>query len=154
MRNKDEVHFLNILLSNCFIMYVKLHRYHWYIQGKHFFQLHEEFEDMYNSFAKDLDQIAERILTIDGKPYATMEKFLKFTTLEEAVADDEEDEIIDQLIQDYDQITSEIKTEGIPSASKQQDEPTVDMLIGIQGKLEKYIWMLQAYRADKQRPFS
>lgn len=149
MKNKDEVHFLNVLLSNCFVMYVKLHRYHWYIQGTHFFSLHEKFEEMYVGFAEDVDQIAERILMIDGKPYATMEKFLKATTLEEAGADDKEKEIIDQLIQDFKQMASEIKTEGIPSASEQEDEPTLDLIIGLQGKLEQYIWMLTAYRAYK-----
>lgn len=147
MENKRLVNFLNQLLSNSFVMYVKLHRYHWFIQGRHFFQLHEKFEEMYSLFASDIDEIAERILMINGKPLATMIKYLKETTLVEANADDKEDEIIAQLTKDYEQIINEIRDEGIPLASEQNDEPTVDMLIGIQGKLEKYVWMLTAYRA-------
>ncbi len=141
------INFLNQLLSNYFVMYVKLHRYHWFIQGKHFFQLHEVFEEMYTTFAADLDDIAERVLMIDGKPLATMIKYIKEATLEEATADDKEDEIIRQLITDYKQMISEIKEEGIPEASERNDEPTVDLLVTLQGKLEKYIWMLHAYRA-------
>ncbi|WP_164668919.1 Dps family protein [Virgibacillus doumboii] len=147
MDNQKLINFLNQLLSNYFVMYVKLHRYHWFIQGKHFFQLHEVFEEMYTTFAADLDDIAERVLMIDGKPLATMIKYIKEATLEEATADDKEDEIIRQLITDYKQMISEIKEEGIPEASERNDEPTVDLLVTLQGKLEKYIWMLHAYRA-------
>lgn len=55
--------------------------------------------------------------------------------------------MIARLIEDYQQIIKEIKEEGIPYASERNDEPTVDLLVTLQGKLEKYVWMLHAYRA-------
>ena len=116
MKNQDLIDFLNRTLSNYFVMYVKLHRYHWFVQGRHFFQLHELFEEMYDMFAEDLDVIAERILMIDGKPLATMSKYLEETTLVEASADDKEDEIMAQLKKDYEQIIKEIKEDGLPLA--------------------------------------
>ncbi|WP_087972833.1 Dps family protein [Oceanobacillus rekensis] len=149
MENQKLINFLNQMLSNYVVMYVKLHRYHWYVQGRHFFLLHEKFEEMYNRFAEDLDTIAERILMIDGKPLATMIKYLKESTLEEATADDKETEIIAQLIEDYTQIVSEINQSGMELAVKFNDDPTADMLTDLQGKLEKDIWMLKAYSAYK-----
>src|SRR5699024_8860303 len=136
-------------LSNQFVMYVKLHRYHWFVQGRHFFQLHEKFEELYNMHAGDLDEVAERILMIDGKPLATMIKYLKEATLEEANADDKENEIIAQLTKDYQRIMREQRDERIPIASEQNDEAQADMVISIQAKLEKYVWMSHAYRADE-----
>lgn len=147
MKNQKLVELLNQLLSNYFVMYVKLHRYHWFIQGRHFFTLHEKFEEMYDEFASDIDIIAERILMIDGKPLATMTKYLKETTLDEATADDKENEIIVQLKEDYSQLIQEIKEKAIVYAEEQKDEPTLDMLVTLQGKLEKYVWMLTAYQA-------
>lgn len=149
MENQKLINFLNQLLSNYFVMYVKLHRYHWYIQGPHFFELHEKFEEMYDVFADDIDEIAERVLMIGGRPLAVMEKYLKETTLEEATADDTEKEMISQLNKDYKQIVDEIKDMGMPLAEENKDEPTTDLLISLQSKLEKYIWMLTAYQADK-----
>lgn len=128
-------------------MYVKLHRYHWFVQGRHFYQLHEVFEEMYTETADDLDTIAERVLMIDGKPLATMSKYLKEATLGEANADDKENELISQLINDFSQLIEEIKEIGLPEASEQKDEPTADLLITLQGKLEKSVWMLRAYIA-------
>src|SRR5690625_783630 len=128
MENKEQVHSLNVLLANCFVLYVKLHRYHWYVQGKRFFRLHDVFEEMYDQFAGILDEVAERILMINGKPYATMEKFLKYTTLEEATADDEESEMISQLLHDYEQVITLLKEEIIPLTTEEADEPTLDMV--------------------------
>src|SRR5690625_5056223 len=112
MDNQKLVNFLNQILANYFVMYVKLHRYHWYIQGKHFFQLHDKFEEMYTMFANDLDELAERILAINGQPFATMAKFMKESTIVEANADNIEEEMISQLINDYEQIVSEITEDG------------------------------------------
>lgn len=148
MNNQKLVDFLNQLLANYFVMYVKLHRYHWYVQGKHFFQLHDKFEEMYQMFAKDLDELAERILMIHGRPFATMEKFIKETTLIEANADNTEEEMINQLIEDYQQIITEIVEEGIEKASNVDDEPTIDLLVAFQTQLEKYVWMLNAYQEN------
>ncbi|WP_249869709.1 Dps family protein [Oceanobacillus saliphilus] len=147
MDNQKLINFLNQMLSNYFVLYVKLHRYHWFVQGRNFFILHEKFEEMYTRFAADLDQIAERILMINGKPLATMRKYLKESTLEEANADDKEMEIIAQLLQDFEQIVSEINKLGIPLADEAKDDPTADMLTNLKGSLEKDIWMLKAYSA-------
>lgn len=149
MEHQKLINFLNQVLSNYFVMYVKLHRYHWYVQGPHFFELHEKFEEMYGEFADDIDEIAERILMIDGRPLAVMEKYLKETTLDEATADDKEMEMISRLRKDYQQIIDEIKKDGLPLAEQYNDEPTTDLFISLQSKLEKYVWMLTAYQAEK-----
>src|SRR5690625_377450 len=148
MNNQKLVDFLNQLLANYFVMYVKLHRYHWYVQGKHFFQLHDKFEEMYTLFADNLDELAERILAIDGQPLATMAIFLKESTIVEANADNTEEEMINQLIKDYRQIISEISNDGMKHASQLHDEPTVDLLVTFQTQLEKYVWMLNAYQEN------
>lgn len=49
---------MNTQLSNWFILYSKLHRFHWYVKGPHFFTLHEKFEELYNEAAETADAIA------------------------------------------------------------------------------------------------
>ncbi|TCP29812.1 starvation-inducible DNA-binding protein [Scopulibacillus darangshiensis] len=147
MSNQKLINFLNQELSNFNIMYVKLHRYHWFIQGRHFFGLHQLFEDLYNEMAEDLDAVAERVLAIGGKPLATMKKYLDETTLMEAQADDKEDEVMERLHEDYNKMIEEIKSEGIKLAEEKNDQPTVDLLNELQGRFEKHVWMLRAYLA-------
>lgn len=68
---------MNTQLSNWFLLYSKLHRFHWYVKGPHFFTLHEKFEELYNQAAETADTIAERLLAIGGHPAATLSEYLK-----------------------------------------------------------------------------
>lgn len=148
LENQKLINFLNQLLSNYFVLYVKLHRYHWYIKGENFFVLHDYFEQQYLETGENLDEIAERIIMIGGRPLATMSKYLKETTLEEANADDTEEEIILQLIHDFEKVVMEIRSIGIPLTDEYQDESTNDLLIGLQRNFEKELWMLRAYQRE------
>lgn|SRR5690625_5085251 len=146
MNNKDLVQFSNELLSNLFVMTVKLRRYHWFVKGDHFFELHSKFEQMYKKFDQYIDDLAERILSINGKPYATMIKFLKEATIEEATADNLTDEIVDQLVADLLKICDDLKETGIKRAQSINDEPTNDLFISLLASFEKDIWMLKAFK--------
>lgn len=146
LENQPLINFLNQQLANQFVMYVKLHRYHWFVKGKQFFGLHELFQKMYEAVAEDLDKLAERILMIQGKPLATMTKYIKESTLSEADADDEDFEIMKQLQADFQQMVNEIKQDGFKLTQTHQDRPTEDLMIAMVAAYEKYIWMLQAWQ--------
>lgn len=49
---------------------------------------------------QQIDQLVELILILEGRPFATMEKYIKEATIEEASADDETTEMIQQIIAD------------------------------------------------------
>lgn len=149
MDNQKLINFMNQLLSNCFVMNVKLHRYHWYVQGRHFFELHRLFQELYEMFENDIDRIAERILAIDGKPLAVMSKYLEETTLKEATADDKENEMMGQLIKDFSQLVRELNETGIPLSEQNKDVATADLFTNLIARLEKYNWMLSAHQAYK-----
>ncbi|MCF3942359.1 Dps family protein [Oceanobacillus alkalisoli] len=149
MDNQSLINFLNQMLSNHFILYVKLHRYHWYIRGKNFFRLHEHFEELYNRSANQFDEVAERIMMIGGQPLATMSMYLKQGTLEEANADDTEEEIIAQLIHDFEKVANEIREIGLALTAEFADEPTNDLLIEQLAIFEEELWMLRSYQEEK-----
>lgn len=146
--NQPLINFLNQQVSNFAVMYVKMHRYHWFIQGRHFFLLHEKFEELYEMCADYLDELAERVLAIGGKPLATMTKYLDETTLKEAEADDKEPEMLAELHADLSQIAAEL-AEGVDLCAEYGDEPTADLLISIESVLEKHAWMIRAMMATK-----
>jgi len=139
------IQFLNRELSNFTVLYIKLHRYHWYIQGKNFFTLHQFFENLYLEFSELIDVLAERILSIGGRPLATMSKFLDQKTIVEASADNEEREILKQLKDDFAQMANEIRETGIPLAEERKDDATVNDLTCCLKRFDKHIWMLNAF---------
>lgn len=145
MEREHLILFLNRLLANYFVLYIKLHRYKWFMKGKHIFAFQTYFEEMYGSMKDDIDMLAEHLLSMDGKPFATMVKFIKEATIEEATADDEEEEMIDQLANDFSQVGKEMKEIGIKKAEKINDDLTKHILLCLEQKLNKYIWRCKAY---------
>lgn len=135
---------LNQLLANYHIHYQKLRNFHWTVHGKSFFELHRQFEEMYNEIKVQIDEIAERILILGTLPIGTLQAYLKNSTIKEVVQPLSPQEMVGELIKDMDTLTG-IMREGINTASEAGDEGTVDMLSGYLKNIEKSQWMLRAY---------
>lgn len=95
-----QIFLLNRLLANYFVLYIKLHRYLWYIKGEQSLSLLKWLKEKNTICKQQIDQLVELILVLEGRPFATMEKYIKEATIEEASADDETTEMIQQIIAD------------------------------------------------------
>lgn len=135
---------LNKQVANFNVLYVKLHNFHWYVKGPHFFTLHGKFEELYDEVTEHMDEIAERLLTIGGKPVATMKGYLEESSIQEAKGTENEEEMVTTLKTDMSIIAKELK-QGMEEAENQRDEATADMLLGIHTAFEKHIWMLRSF---------
>ncbi len=82
--NKQVIEVLNKQVADWSVLFTKLHNFHWYVKGPQFFTLHEKFEELYTESATHIDEIAERILAIGGKPVATMKEYLEISSIQEA----------------------------------------------------------------------
>lgn len=139
-------HHLNRQISNWSVLYIKLHNYHWYVKGTQFFTLHEKFQQFYEEAALHVDEIAERLLAVKGKPLAKMSEYLENSSVKEAAGNETALEMVDQLIHDFAVIISDLK-EGMEAAQSAGDETTADMLLAIHTLLEKHVWMLSAFNS-------
>ncbi|MCT8139445.1 DNA starvation/stationary phase protection protein [Anaerobacillus sp. CMMVII] len=144
MENTKLVSSLNTQLANWNVLFTKLHNYHWYVTGPEFFTLHTKFEEYYTEAATYIDTIAERILTIEGKPLATLKEYLAASSIEEASSKEDAKEMVAILAADFTKIIAE-SNETIALAEEAGDESTADMFIGIKTSLEQHVWMLKAY---------
>lgn len=135
---------LNKQIANWSVLYTKLHNYHWYVKGGQFFTLHVKFEEFYNEAGLHVDELAERLLSIGGKPAATMKEYLEISSIKEASGNESADEMVESIINDFSIIIGELK-EGMSFAEENNDETTGDILLAIHSGLEKHVWMLTAF---------
>jgi starvation-inducible DNA-binding protein len=135
---------LNRQLANWNILFVKLHNYHWYVKGEPFFTLHAKFEELYNEAATHIDELAERLLAIGGRPIATMKEYIEGSSINEAIGNEDSVQMVQSIIRDYSTIIEELK-QGMAKAEEVNDETTGDMLLAIHSSLEKHLWMLKAF---------
>ena len=80
--SKDIIQKLNLLVAGLTVFYQKLRHYHWNVKGPQFFQLHEKFEIIYTEVGDVIDQLAERIVGLDGLPLHTLASMLEVSGLE------------------------------------------------------------------------
>jgi len=135
---------MNLLIANWTTMYTKLHNFHWYVKGHNFFTLHVKFEELYDEAAGYIDDIAERLISIGGKPVATLRESLELATIKEAAGNETPDQMVAAIVADFEVLDKELR-EGMSIAEEAGDEATSDLLLGVVSTLEKHRWMLNAF---------
>ena len=81
--SKKVIESLSDLLANHQVYYTNLRGLHWDIKGDKFFELHELYEEYYNSEAETIDAVAERIAMLGGHPENRFSEYLKTSEIKE-----------------------------------------------------------------------
>ena len=135
---------LNVLLSNFQVYYQSLRGMHWNIIGRRFFDLHLKFEELYNDAQLKIDLIAERVLTLGGRPLHTFEDYLKFNKLTVGKNISNDEASIQLIVSSLCQLL-QIEREILSKASEINDEGTSSMMSDFVVEQEKTIWMMNAW---------
>jgi starvation-inducible DNA-binding protein len=143
-KSEKTVQHLNEILSNYQVFYQNLRGFHWNLLGHHFFSLHVKFEELYNEAQLNIDEIAERILTLGKTPLHTYEDYLNNSTVKVHKNISNEKKSVESIIQDY-SILIQKERETLSVADDAKDEGTTDMLAGFIKVQEKTVWMLSAW---------
>lgn len=135
---------LNNLLANYQLFYQNLRGLHWNIKGKEFFELHLKFEELYNDAVIKVDEIAERILTLEGEPLHTFSDYLKTADIKEEKNITNGTEGVEIIVKNFKALIE--KERNILSlASNAEDEGTVSLMSDYISQTEKTLWMLNSY---------
>ena len=142
--SKKMAQHLNVLLANYQVLYINVRGYHWNIQGTHFFELHEKFESIYNDLLEQLDEIAERVLTLGHVPDHSYSDYIKKSQVKEHKNVTSHKACVEGLMTALNIILNH-QREIINDAQECEDNRTLDMLSGYMLEQEKLAWMLKAY---------
>lgn len=142
--NEEVVKVLNQQVANWTVAFTKLHNFHWYVKGPNFFSLHTKFEELYDEASQYIDDLAERILAVDGNPVGTLKESLELSIIDEAGKGYTAEQMVEALSTDFENISKQLE-EAIEVASNADDDVTEDMFIGMQTNIDKHNWMLKSY---------
>lgn len=135
---------LNDLLANYQLFYQNLRGLHWNIKGKEFFELHLKFEELYNDAVIKVDEIAERILTLEGEPLHTFSAYLQTAEIEEEKSITVGKQGIEIIVKNFTTLIGKERT-ILTLASNADDEGTVSLMSDYIVQTEKTLWMLNSY---------
>lgn len=135
---------LNTLLASFQIHYQSLRGFHWNITGRKFFELHLKFEEYYNDALLKIDEIAERILALGGKPLHTFSQYLQHSFITENGYVSTEKESV-ELVAAHLSALLACERKLMRLASDASDEGTSSLLSEYIKQQEKTLWMLRAW---------
>jgi starvation-inducible DNA-binding protein len=143
-KSDDIVKSLNTLLSSYQIQYMNARGFHWNIKGRNFFELHVKFEEIYNLVLLKVDEVAERILTLDGAPLHAFSDYLKVSEIKEAKGISDGVTAVENLLAGYSTLIH-MQRDILNQASDANDEGTAALMSEYISEQEKLVWMLKAY---------
>lgn len=135
---------LNKLLANFQLYYQNARGLHWNIKGKHFFELHVKFEEIYNDAQLKIDLVAERILTLGFTPLHTFTDYLKNSSIKEGKNISDAKTAVELIVSNLQTIII-LERAILKTAEKLDDEGTNTMLTDFITQQEKEIWMYSSW---------
>ncbi len=135
---------LNRLLASYNVYYQNLRSFHWNIRGKSFFDLHNLFEQYYKDATVEIDDIAERILTIGHIPDGNLETYLSKSEVTESKNRVNDDEMAHLTLNDQKTLTK-LMRQVIKTAALADDEGTIDVVAAMLSQMEKKAWILHSW---------
>lgn len=139
----ETIDSLNNLLANYAIYYQNLRSMHWNVTGLHFFTLHAKFEEEYTDAQEMVDEIAERILSLGGKPKSSFSAYIKESEITEFDEFIDAESSINFLVENIETLL-EKENQILNMASENNDEGTADLMTMLISKQEKNRWMFRA----------
>lgn len=135
---------LNDLLANYQLFYINTRGFHWNITGEKFFELHLKFEELYTDALLKVDEIAERVRTLDNIPLHTFSDYLKYATIKEANGVMDGKTAMEGVVSAF-QVLLEKERTLLTLAEDAGDEGTLALMSDYISQQEKLVWMYSAY---------
>ena len=136
---------LKNLLADSYTLYLQTHNFHWNVTGVHFRELHLMFEEHYTELAVAVDDIAERIRTLDVAAPGTYKEFARLSSIKEVEGVPSSADMVDLLTQGHEQVVKTSR-QVLKLAQAADDESTAALVSDRMRIHEKTAWMLRATR--------
>lgn len=144
MTKKELTKLMNQNLADLSVLNVKLHNYHWNVKGIYFKPIHEMTEAYYGYFIEQYDEVAERIVQLGGKPFATLGDYLDNAALKEETKNEFDGKaVLQAVLSDFEKLKEEYKKIA-DTADELKDSTTAALAEDNIAWLEKEIWMVKA----------
>jgi starvation-inducible DNA-binding protein len=134
---------LKKVLADSYTLYLQTHNFHWNVTGPSFRELHLMFEEHYTELATAVDDIAERIRTLDVPAPGTYKEFARLSAIEEVDGVPEARAMVDMLTKGHEQVVKTCR-DVLKVAQEAEDESTAALVSDRMRIHEKTAWMLRA----------
>jgi starvation-inducible DNA-binding protein len=145
---KELTNKLNELLATYQLHYQNLRGLHWNIKGENFFELHVKYEELYVRTQEIIDEIAERLLSIEAVPMHTYSDYLKKSKVKENKTINDGKEGVAYLVKAQNELVK-LEREILHLSDELEDEGTNALMSDFIREKEKTTWMFKSWLNKK-----
>jgi starvation-inducible DNA-binding protein len=138
---------LKKLLADSYSLYLQTHNFHWNVTGPMFNQLHLMFEEHYTELAVAVDDIAERIRSLDVAAPGTYSEFARLSSVEDVAGVPTATEMVAILTRGHEQVVKTCR-DALKIAQQADDESSAALISDRMRIHEKTAWMLRAMSSE------
>jgi len=136
---------LNRCLADLTAVTMQLKDAHWNVKGIEFYQLHELFEDLVETFEPHIDAVAERASALGGQALGTAHDVVQTSKIPQLPREAVDGQtVLDDLTYRLSLLDATFYR-GIETASQQGDLDTADLLNEVSRDVSKALWFVEAH---------
>ncbi len=139
---------LNTLLANLNVHNQKMKSFHWNVEGDDFFELHDKFQEFYQTSSSSIDWVAERIRVFGNKPDGHLAQYLKNAEITESDVDSNPKEMVTATLVDFEIICDHLKI-CIDAANAMNDAASSVKLASFLENYQTQFWQLSVWNNRK-----
>lgn len=143
-KSKELAEKLNELLANYSVFYQNTRGYHWNIKGDDFFELHLKFEELYDDLLIKIDEVAERILTLNHSPNHRYSGYIEQSEIEESNYVSDGKTAVREILDAFKTIIT-LQRDILELSDDVGDEGTNALMSDYIREQEKEVWMYSSY---------
>jgi len=135
---------LKQIQADAHALFIKIHNYHWNVEGMDFHPVHLQTEEIYNTMSTLYDDAAERVIQLGEKPHLTTGQLVKDTKIKEETKNSFRSKyVVESIIKDF-KYLGKAFSKLSDAAEDAKDKTTAAFADDNVAILEKQIWMLGA----------
>jgi starvation-inducible DNA-binding protein len=134
---------LKTILGTNFALYLKVHGYHWNIEGSNFPQYHDFLGDLYTSLFAQIDPLAEHLRALNSYAPGSLVRMLELADIQEATNIPDAMAMMRDLVADNDRFIVHLRA-GIVAAEGANEPAVGNFLQDILDAHQKHGWMLRS----------
>jgi len=136
---------LNQCLADLSAITMQLKHAHWNVKGIEFYQLHELFEDLIETFEPHIDTVAERATALGGQALGTTFAVAQNTTIPQLSRGPVDGQtLLDEVAYRLSILDANLYQQ-IETASEQNDLDTADLLNEVSRDVSKALWFVESH---------
>jgi starvation-inducible DNA-binding protein len=135
---------IKVVLGNTFTMYFKTHSYHWNVEGLHFSQYHDFFQEIYEDVYGAVDPFAEELRKLDAyAPISLMEIYGYKTIMEDSAKPANVIEMLNNLLIANTELLSGL-TSLFDIATTEKQQGLANFVADRMDKHKKFEWQIKS----------